>query len=167
MRKKSWNFIIDGVEHTAEINHQWFSGKSVERFDGEIVYQGAKIMDTFGGARHRFDACGHRGVIHINYNGLKYTFDLSVDGFSVDTGKKVRDYEVLPIWVLIFIAISIFMPIVAIGGALGGAIAGGCIGGCLTIVRNSSRHPLIQVLICSVIVIIGSLLNIIIYLLIW
>ncbi len=87
MAKKIWNVNIEGINHTVELDHGYFSGKREITVDGKQLEKSVKVVDS--GSDHVFKLDGHTCAIHIRTNGFTYNYDFSIDGKSVQTGKPI------------------------------------------------------------------------------
>jgi hypothetical protein len=95
MAKKVWNFELDNIVHTVELEHGYWSGKRLLKVDGKIIEQTANVNDMFSdlGSEHAFEIDGHRCFVHIRPPGLSVDYDLVVDGSSLQVGKQIKRLE--------------------------------------------------------------------------
>lgn len=68
------------------------------------------------GEDYRFPLGRHTGGLHSRTNGLKSSFDLSVDGYSVTTRQPVTLMAPMPPWAWVFIVAC--LALVVLGGAI-------------------------------------------------
>jgi hypothetical protein len=79
---KRWDFRDEDLRrYTVVLEHGTFSGKRVITLNGREVFRGQQLIDT--GSEHRFDFEGHSGVLRVRNAGLRFEFDLLVDGNPV------------------------------------------------------------------------------------
>src|SRR5437868_14329450 len=80
----SWTLLLDDATHAVELRHNpWLGRKS-------ILVNGTPIPGVRGGwngSVHPFHLGAHACVILIRDRGLRYRYDLVVDGRSVRTGQ--------------------------------------------------------------------------------
>jgi hypothetical protein len=88
MAVKMWTVNLDGVEHKIELEHGTFSGKRVIKLDGQVIEESQKLMDS--GTDHFFKIRDHLCAVHIHTGGLKFRYDLSINGISVETGQPTK-----------------------------------------------------------------------------
>ena len=91
MAKKSWSFTLDGVPHKVALTHGYLSGKRAISVDGRplaIAPQLARQRIDYG-SKHPFHIGYHEGLVFIRTKGLTFTYDLAIDGRSVDSGLTV------------------------------------------------------------------------------
>ncbi|HEY1011189.1 MAG TPA: hypothetical protein VGE07_00700, partial [Herpetosiphonaceae bacterium] len=74
------------------------------------------------GEDYRFPLGRHTGGLHSRTNGIKSTFDVSIDGFSVTTRQPVTLMAPMPAWAWGFIIACLAIPVVTLGGGLPAAI---------------------------------------------
>ena len=80
MAEKRWEFELEGVRHTVELEHNIFSNKQSVRVDGRLLPADA-IPQTKGG-RHAFRVDGHPCEVVIAPRGRKFDYDFLVGGVS-------------------------------------------------------------------------------------
>lgn len=168
MTHKTWYIDLDGIQHTVELYHGFFSGKRLIKVDGEIIEESTMVVDK--GSEHPFKINYHDCMLIIKVKIL-FHFDLIVDGVSVETGKTVTAAS-LPSkkpfgWLLYIFTILCQIPglfvildliieeaplldtgiIVILVSFFGTAL-------CRYIYKKSLLKPLISVLICLIITLI-------------
>ncbi|MCK4829211.1 hypothetical protein KA005_76515, partial [bacterium] len=94
MANKTWTVNLDSVNHTIELEHGTWSGKRVIKLDGQIIEESQKLVDS--GTDHFFKIGEHVCAIHIRSGGIKFKFDLSIDGISAETGKATKMLDGTP-----------------------------------------------------------------------
>lgn len=88
MGKKNWIVTLEDGEHAIELEHGYLSGKRTISVDDDIIEQiRFNLYDT--GSRHEFKINGHSCIILITA-GVRFSYDLIVDGISVKTGLPVE-----------------------------------------------------------------------------
>jgi hypothetical protein len=88
MAGKTWIVNLDGVNHKIELEHGTFSGKRVIKLDGQVIEESQKLMDS--GTDHFFKIRNHLCAIHIHTGGLRFKYDLSINGVSAETGQPTK-----------------------------------------------------------------------------
>jgi hypothetical protein len=127
---------LEDDTHTVELDKRWASGKRIIHVDGQIVLESERVwMDT--GSDDEFQLGSHECVIHRRTNGFTGSYDLSIDGRSVQTGKSVAKLHDMPKWMWIFIVACGFIPVLTLGGIVPVAIGLGGATACVAF----SRHP--------------------------
>jgi len=90
MARRQWVVELSDGSHTVELDHSVITGKRAIRVDGrQVALPGedtGSVID-FGG-RARVAIGESTGVVHIRTNGLTYSYDLAIDGRSVETGQS-------------------------------------------------------------------------------
>jgi hypothetical protein len=102
MFKKTWSFEVDGTSHTVELEQGSFFGGKVVRVDGALLNKElvqSKRWVQFTGSEDRFELGGHEVVVYTDLNGFNFTYDLAVDGVSIQTGEPVVPPLPIPGWV--------------------------------------------------------------------
>ncbi len=101
MAKKIWTVALEDGQHTIELEHGYISGKRKICVDGTPIKLPPKSANSFldFGSNHPFKIGSHCCIIHIRTNGITFSFDLSVDGRSISTGKQVDSSTSVPSWV--------------------------------------------------------------------
>ena len=136
MPTKSWIVQIEDGTHTVELTKKWFGGKRTIRVDGQIVDEYKPTwLDT--GSDDVFPMGKHEGIIHSRPNGFTTSYDLSIDGISVQTGKATTRLKSMPKWAWAFIVACVIIPVITLGGAIPIVIGLSGAVGCAVI----SRHP--------------------------
>jgi hypothetical protein len=88
MAEKTWTVNLDGINHKIELEHGTFSGKRVIKLDGQVIEEDQKMMDS--GTDHFFKIRNHLCAIHIHSGGLRFKYDLSINGISAETGQPTK-----------------------------------------------------------------------------
>lgn len=106
MTKKTWQFELEDGTHQVELEHGFFSGKRKIQVDGRIVFESNEfrhlVFDT--GGVHNFNVNSHPCAVIIRTdNGITFSYDLAVDGFSITTGKSIDSIKPVPAWVWLLI----------------------------------------------------------------
>lgn len=86
--RKTWQFEINNVRHTVELEHRRWTNKQNIALDGQQIYKTPTKFQVGGVTRFVID--GHLCAIVIRNRGFGYAYDLIVDGVSVTSGKQVR-----------------------------------------------------------------------------
>lgn len=154
MAKKTWTFRLDDRLHVVELEHGYFSGKRIIHVDGKLLETTTKGVRAFidFGSEHSFQIGRHPVVVHIRTNGLTFSYDLSIAGRSVTTGKEVSSAPV-PAWIWVFVSACLLIPIVSLGGALPGAIGAGGAAGCYAIAKDAKKQIRTRIVLCLVVTI--------------
>lgn len=90
MAKKVWIIELDDEKHKIELEHGYFLGKRMIYLDGKLIeYRGYSLADS--GSKNYFNINSHQLIVLITC-GFKfsYSFDLIIDGVSVETGLPVE-----------------------------------------------------------------------------
>jgi len=95
MAGKTWNVNLEGFNHIVELEHGTLSGKRVIKLDGKIIEENQKLVDS--GNDHFFMIGEHTCTIHIRTGGIKFKYDLSIDGISAETGKPTNMLDGTPV----------------------------------------------------------------------
>lgn len=136
MPTRSWTVQLEDGTHTVDLDKRWASGKRIIRADGQIVLETERVwMDT--GSDDEFQLGSHECVVHRRTNGFTGSYDLSIDGRSVQTGKSVAKLHDMPKWMWIFIVACGIIPVLTLGGVVPLLIGLGGASGCVAV----SRHP--------------------------
>jgi len=142
--KKLWTIeLVDG-KHTVELQRSWFTGRHrLQVDDSPVELQRPRFFDL--GGDHPFSIGGHAGVLHIRTNGLTFSYDLSIDNRSAQTGQAVAPLAPIPKWAWLFVALCVAVPLVTLGGAVPALV--GALGAvaCTAIARNATRSTLTRV----------------------
>ena len=88
MAEKTWTVNLDGANHTIGLEHGAISGKRVIKLDGEVIEESQKLMDS--GTDHFFKIREHICAVHIHTGGIRFKYDLSVNGISAETGQPTK-----------------------------------------------------------------------------
>ena len=94
MAGKTWTVNLEGINHTIELEHGTWSGKRIIKLDGQIIEESKKLVDS--GTDHFFMIGEHTCAIHIRSGGIKFKYDLSLDGVSAETGKATKMLDGTP-----------------------------------------------------------------------
>lgn len=81
MTKTSWTVELEGRRRVVELDHGTISGKREIRVDGELVEKSRRLFDS--GSSHTFQLDGHMITARIKSNGLRFRYDLLVDGMPL------------------------------------------------------------------------------------
>jgi hypothetical protein len=122
MAKKSWQVTLEEGRHDVELDHGFFSGKRVIRMDGNVVFESHTLKDLVfdTGGVCSFNIGRHPCAVIIRTNGLWSSFDLAVDGRSVESGRPLKEILPVPGWVwlvvygvlfiMLCICVTLFIP---------------------------------------------------------
>ena len=138
MPKKSWTVQLEDGTHTVEMEHNLLSSRRTIRVDGQVVEQGKFSVVDFGGD-YPFPIGERQAVLHMRMNGVWYKYDVSVGGFSVQTGKPVWPMQPMPRWSWIFVVACILIPVITLGGLVPILIGAGGAYVCAVIGRSPTR----------------------------
>src|SRR3972149_3121396 len=83
MPKKVWNVNLADGPRKVELEHGWLSGKRAIQVDGKVVHESSRFAD-FGG-EYPVQVGGHSALVIIRMNGLWPSYDLLLDGASVQS----------------------------------------------------------------------------------
>jgi hypothetical protein len=78
MAKKNWTIQLEDGRHSVELDHGALSGKRRILLDGQVVEESQKTIDI--GSQHTFPLDGHECTVIIRTNGLRFSYDLLLDG---------------------------------------------------------------------------------------
>lgn len=150
MATKIWTITLEDGKHQIELEHAYISGKRDITVDGTLIKLPPKSAQSFldFGSNHPFKIGNHCCIVHIRTNGITFSFDLSVDGRSISTGKQVDSSDSVPPWVWPFVIACGIIPIISLGGAVPAMIgsAGACY--CYSISQDTSKQATTRVLMC-------------------
>ena len=139
MARKIWTIDLEDGKHVIDLEHGYFSGQRKIIVDGKLLEATSKARHLFDmGSVHPIQINGHQCVIHIKTNGITFSYDLSVDGYSVGTGKPALP-SALPSWAWIFIIACGIIPIISLGGAIPVAIGLSGAAMCASIAKDVSK----------------------------
>lgn len=99
MTEKRWEFELEGVKHSVELEHSPFSNKRSIRVDGRLLAMPPESQQPKErGGRHAFRVNGHPCEVVIKYENRKFDYDLIVDGIP-NTPEKyaLESAEVAPV----------------------------------------------------------------------
>jgi Fas apoptotic inhibitory molecule (FAIM1) len=123
MAKKIWSFAVDGTSHTVEFEQGALFERKIVRVDGTVLDKKLahrKRWVQFIGSEDGFMLGSHQVIIYTYLKGFRFkydvTYDLAVDGISIQTGEPVLPPLPIPGWV---------WPLLVLNGViafLGGAI---------------------------------------------
>ncbi len=141
MTQRVWTIDLDGGSHAVEFDHRFFSGKRTIRVDRQIATEARPALSMLGDDLP-FQIGAHSGVVHTRSNLLSVSYDLSIDGRSVETGQPIAPIVPMPKWAWLFVLACIAIPVVALGGALPAII--GFVGAyaCVAVVRKVEWKPI-------------------------
>jgi hypothetical protein len=150
MTKKVWTVNLEDGKHLVELEHGYFSGKKVIYVDSiNVVLQHESVRSFLDSdSDHPIKIGDHDGILHIRTNGLNFSFDLSVDGYSISTGKQVPLSKPLPWWGWFFVGLCVLVPLISLGGALPTAIGFGGASICYGISKDVSKGKMTRLLMC-------------------
>lgn len=91
MAKKNWNITLDNEEYSVKLEHGYLSGKRKILVNGNSINLGSDVKPSGIdiGSRHVFRLGNHECMVEILTNGIKFEYDLYVDGISLSTGKEL------------------------------------------------------------------------------
>jgi len=83
MADKRWEFELDGVRHTVELEHNPFSKVQSLRVDGRLQSTPAESPQRKDrGRTHAFRIEGHACKVIVSQRGRRFDYDLLIDGVS-------------------------------------------------------------------------------------
>ena len=150
MAKKIWTVALEDGQHTIELEHGYISGKRKICVDGTPIKLPPESANSFldFGSNHPFKIGSHCCIIHIRTNGITFSFDLSVDGRSISTGKQVDSSTSVPSWVWAFVFACGIIPIISLGGAVPALIGFVGAGYCYSISQDTSKKMTTRIFVC-------------------
>lgn len=86
--QKSWNITIDGKSYTVGLDHQTWTNVQKITVNSQIIYESPGRMQVGGITRFTID--GHECAVIISSRILKFSYDLVLDGRSIESKKKVN-----------------------------------------------------------------------------
>ena len=90
MANKEWSITLDDKKHIVKLQHGYFSAKREIRVDGKTILSTDPIPLGFDlGSRHAFKIGLHECVVEILTDGIKFEYDLFVDGISTSKEKHL------------------------------------------------------------------------------
>jgi hypothetical protein len=102
LAKNTWHAVVEDGVHTIKAEHGYFSGRIKVYVDGQLVLKRFKQHTPWNlSSRHHFNLAGHDAVFYIKSpDGVKYVYDLLLDGRSITTGEAVPEQpqKRLPAW---------------------------------------------------------------------
>lgn len=116
-----WTVQLEDGQHAIELEHGPFSARQTVSIDGQVAEHGQISFIDFGGD-YPFKIGQHAAQLHARFGWVRYHYDVSIDGVSLETGQPVMPLLPLPRWALILIAVCLFIPLFTLGGALPAAI---------------------------------------------
>lgn len=160
MARRQWVVELSDGSHTVELDHSVITGKRAIRVDGrQVALPGedtGSVID-FGG-RARVAIGESTGVVHIRTNGLTYSYDLAIDGRSVETGQSrpepppEEEGRSVPAWGWVAVALCVALPIATLGGALPAALGAGGALACYGVARDVTKPAATRAGVCAAIV---------------
>lgn len=88
MAKEVWTFTVRDGSHTVELEHGYWSGRAIITVDGEEI---ERTREIGRGSTHDFQVSGVPCVLEIIETGVRFRYELFVDGKHVygekETGK--------------------------------------------------------------------------------
>lgn len=87
MAKRHWEFDLEDGHHVVDLVHGYFLGTRTFVVDGAKTVQ-RTIPFTNHSGEHPFPLPAHDARVRITTNGLKYFYDLVVDGREIRTGDE-------------------------------------------------------------------------------
>ncbi len=149
MAKKTWTIQLEDGTHLIEFDKRWASGKRTIRVDSQIVLESKPAwIDT--GSDDEFRIGNHECAVHVRTNGFTGSYDLSVDGHSVQTGRPVAKLQPMPKWVWVFIVACVAVPVVTLGGAIPALLGIGGAWICVVLSRLHTRSTTTKILLAVV-----------------
>lgn len=135
------------------------SGKRSIRVDGREAPLSGKDQGSFFdlGGSVRVPVGSSTGIVHIRAHGFSYSYDLVVDGRSVETGQAVpesasQEGRSMPAWGWIAVALCVTLPIATLGGAIPGALGAGAAAACYAVARDPTKPAATRMGLCAAIV---------------
>jgi FAIM1 (Fas apoptotic inhibitory molecule) protein/uncharacterized protein DUF3592 len=86
MARRHWEFDLEDGHHQVDFVHGYFFGKRTITIDGTTTSQQGWPLTNHAG-EYRFPFGSHDARVRITTNGLKYFYDLVVDGREIRTGE--------------------------------------------------------------------------------
>src|SRR5688572_952105 len=86
MPRRSWKFDLADGHHVVDLEHGYFFGRRKLTIDGvTTVQRGTPLTDHSG--EYPIPLAGHDSRLRIRTDGLRYFYDLVVDGRSITSGQ--------------------------------------------------------------------------------
>jgi hypothetical protein len=148
--KKIWTLSLEDGQHTVELEHGYISGNRSIRVDGIPIQLPPGAASSFFdfGSNHPFKIGSHNCIIHIRTNGITFSFDLSIDGRSIATGKQVDSSTSVPSWAWAFVVACGIIPILSLGGSIPALIGAGGACYCYSLSQDTSKTISTRIFMC-------------------
>jgi len=91
--RRQWTVDRAGRTYHVDMADEYFLGERVVRVDGHVAYRGRTMLSDHSGI-YEFDLGSAPAFFEIKTNGLRYFYDLIVDGISMNSGTRVDDTPV-------------------------------------------------------------------------
>jgi len=88
MAKRTWEFRLEDGAHVVHLKHGFITGRKAIRVDGKLLPLPGSTQFCDMGGDYPFQMAEHLVVVHIRTNGLTFSYDLTIDGCSIETGKR-------------------------------------------------------------------------------
>jgi hypothetical protein len=87
MAQRTWEVDVQGIHHTVNLKHGYWSGRREIFLDGQPLVKDRHLIDK--GSQHPFSIDGRSCELGITTNGITYDYYLLLDGQPVDAvGRK-------------------------------------------------------------------------------
>ena len=146
MAVKVWTFALDDGPHRVELDHNTTWGKLRIRVDGgEARPLGRPNTRNPVDAEYPVIVGSRTVTLCLSRVGLGHSYDLTLDGLSLETGQARAKPAPMPAWGWGLLALC--APLL-LGGGLGAGLAAGSGLICYSMVRDTSKPVGVRVGIC-------------------
>ena len=146
MATKTWTFALDDGPHRVELDHDAVWGRTRVRVDGgEARPLGRPTKGIFVDTEYPVVVGGRIATLHLSRLGFGYSYDLTLDGLSLETGQARAKPAPMPIWGWGLLALC--APLL-FGGGLGAGLGASSALICYGVARDTSRSVGARVGIC-------------------
>lgn len=135
MGKQTWTVPLEGRPRTILLEHSAWPGKRVIMVDNRPVAEARRWVD-FGGIQ-AFDFGKHVLMTVIAVRGIRFRYDLIVDGISMATGKRFIEPVDPPLWSWFLIVLCGLIPFAPFTGIVPITLGVLGVGACY----KEARHP--------------------------
>lgn len=151
MAVKVWTFALDDGPHRVELDHNMTWGKLRVRVDGgEARPLGRPITRNPMDTEYSLTVGSRTVALCLSRIGLGHSYDLTLDGLSLETGQARAQPASMPIWGWGLLALC--APLV-LGGGLGAGLGVSSALICYGVARDTSKSVGLRVGICLAVIV--------------
>lgn len=147
MAHKVWLIELDGVKHTVGLDFALFSNQRAISVDSNLSYTGKSTLESGSIYDFKIEENTLSVIIYPNL-WFTHSFDLIVNGISMQAGRPIDLIQRMPLWTWVFVLACVLLFVLTLGrsqGIMSSTIEGGLIGLTVGYCNIAAKNPYLPI----------------------